>query len=93
MRTIEWTTRFKKDYRREKKGRHSALLDDDLRTILPRLASDEPLSEKHRDHALTGDWKDHRDCHIRPDLVLIYQKPDAVTLRLVRLGSHSELGL
>ncbi|WLV67219.1 type II toxin-antitoxin system YafQ family toxin [Pseudomonas aeruginosa] len=48
---------------------------------------------RHRDHALTGDWKDHRDCHVKPDLVLIYQKPDADTLRLVRLGSHSELGL
>jgi len=42
---------------------------------------------------LTGNWKDHRDCHVKPDLVLIYQKPDADTLRLVRFGSHSELGL
>jgi mRNA interferase YafQ len=42
---------------------------------------------------LTGDWKDHRDCHIRPDLVLIYRKPDADALELVRLGSHSELSL
>ena len=51
------------------------------------------LAEKHRDHALTGDWKDHRDCHIRPDLVLIYRKPDPDTLQIVRLGSHSQLGL
>ncbi|MBV9693274.1 MAG: type II toxin-antitoxin system YafQ family toxin, partial [Alphaproteobacteria bacterium] len=42
---------------------------------------------------LGGDWKDHRDCHIKPDLVLIYRKPDAKTLELVRLGSHSELSL
>jgi len=48
---------------------------------------------RHRDHAMTGDWKDHRDCHIKPDLVLIYQKPNADTLRLVRLGSHAELGI
>jgi len=48
---------------------------------------------QHRDHALIGEWKDHRDCHVKPDLVLIYQKPDANVLRLVRLGSHSELGL
>jgi len=61
--------------------------------LSPNLADDLPLAEKHRDHALTGDWKDHRDCHIRPDLVLIYRKPDAKTLQLVRLGSHSELGL
>jgi mRNA interferase YafQ len=46
-----------------------------------------------RDHALTGTWSDHRDCHILPDLVLIYRKPDAETLELVRLGSHSELSL
>ena len=44
------------------------------------------------DHALSGEWSDHRDCHVKPDLILIYQKPDADTLRLVRLGSHSELG-
>ena len=42
---------------------------------------------------LTGDWKDHRDCHIKPDLVLIYRKPDDALLQLVRLGSHSALGL
>ena len=93
MRTIEWTTRFKRDYRREKKGQLGRSLDSLLSEILPVLQADEPLAERHRDHALTGDWKEHRDCHIRPDLVLIYQKPDAETLRLVRLGSHSELGL
>jgi mRNA interferase YafQ len=42
---------------------------------------------------LTGEWQDHRDCHIRPDLVLIYRKPDDEVLELVRLGSHSELSL
>jgi mRNA interferase YafQ len=44
-------------------------------------------------HALSNNWQDYRDCHIRPDLVLIYRKPDDETLQLVRLGSHSELGL
>jgi len=61
--------------------------------ILQALAQDEPLSGKHRDHALAGDWKDHRDCHIKSDLILIYRKPDATRLQLVRLGSHSELGM
>lgn len=93
MRTIEWTGRFKRDFKRELKGQHGRLLDGLLTEVLPVLQADEPLAERHRDHALTGDWKDHRDCHIRPDLVLIYQKPDEETLRLVRLGSHSELGL
>ncbi len=57
------------------------------------LAKDEPLPRRCFDHALSGEWSDHRDCHIRPDLILIYRKPDETSLELVRLGSHSELGL
>lgn len=93
MRTIEWTSQFKRDYKRESKGRHRVTLDDDLFPIVDRLANDRILEPRHRDHSLSGDWKDHRDCHIKPDLVLIYQKPDEETMRLVRLGSHSELGI
>ena len=93
MRTPEYTGRFKRDYRREGKGQHRATLDAELRAVLSALLADEPLAPRHRDHALTGEWKDHRDCHVKPDLVLIYQKPDAESLRLVRLGSHAELGL
>ncbi|MCX8516793.1 MAG: type II toxin-antitoxin system YafQ family toxin [Rhodoferax sp.] len=48
---------------------------------------------EHSDHARTGDCKDHRGCHVMPDLVLIDRKPDPGTSQLVRLGSHSELGL
>jgi very-short-patch-repair endonuclease len=40
-----------------------------------------------------GEWSDHRDCHIRPDVILIYRKPDDASLEFVRLASHSELGL
>lgn len=93
MRTIRRTARFKKDYKREAKGRHRAMLDGDVRKILLLLASDALLPPNFRDHPLTGEWKDFRDCHVKPDLVLIYRKPDAKTLDLVRLGSHSELGL
>jgi mRNA interferase YafQ len=60
--------------------------------VLGALVSDTPLAKQHRDHPLSGDWSGFRDCHVRPDLVLIYEKPDAETLRLVRLGSRSELG-
>jgi mRNA interferase YafQ len=56
------------------------------------LAADAPLPRRCFDHPLSGEWADHRDCHVRPDLVLIYRKPDDETLELVRLGSHSELG-
>ena len=93
MRTIERIGQFKRDYKRELKGRHGKQLDQLLVPILEALMNDEPLEPRHRDHALTGDWKDHRDCHVRPDLVLIYRLPDDETLQLVRLGSHSELGL
>jgi mRNA interferase YafQ len=81
------------DYKRETKGPHRGTLESDFIAIVTALANDQPLAEKHRDHALMGDWKDYRDCHIKPDLVLIYRKPDETGLQFVRLGSHSELGL
>lgn len=93
MRTIKQTGQFKRDLKRESKGSHRDALSNDFFDILKSLASDEPLPEKHRDHALTGEWKDCRDCHIKPDLVLIYRKQFEDELQLVRVGSHSELGL
>jgi mRNA interferase YafQ len=93
MRTIKYTSRFKRDYRREKSGRYGKKLDAVLLEVVEMLAADTPLPHKNFDHSLSGDWSDHRDCHVKPDLVLIYRKPDAETLELVRLGSHSELGL
>lgn len=93
MRTIKRTTKFKRDYKREAKGLYRATLDADLRAIIGLLMTDQALPDRHRDHPLSGNWKDHRDCHVRPDLVLIYRKPDTETLELVRLGSHSELSL
>jgi len=93
MRTISRTARFKKDYKREAKGQHRATLDADLLAVVSLLAADSPLPEKLRDHPLAGEWSDHRDCHVKPDLVLIYRLPDAQSLELVRLGSHSELSL
>lgn len=93
MRTIEYTTQFKRDYKREIKGKYRASVNNLFVKIVDALAKDEPLAAKHRDHALSNNWHDHRDCHIKPDLVLIYRKPDEQTLQLVRLGSHSELSL
>ena len=93
MRTIERTSQFKRDYKRESKGRYRATLDASLEPIFDALASDLPLDRRHCDHPLSGRLADYRDCHVKPDLVLIYEKPDADTLRLVRMGSHAELGL
>jgi len=93
MRIVKYTTRFKRDYRRETAGQHGKKLDTFLMEVVDMLAADTPLPQRNFDHALTGDWVDHRDCHLRPDLLLIYRKPDDESLELVRLGSHSELGL
>jgi mRNA interferase YafQ len=91
MRAIKYTARFRRDYRREKSGILARKLDKLPMEAVNILAADRPLPERLRDHALAGECKDHRDCHIRPDLALIYRKPDDDSLELVRLGSHSEL--
>jgi len=92
MRTIERSSQFKKDYKRIKASpRHRKDLDALLSSILLQLLADDALPVKNHDHELTGDWANYRECHIKPDLLLIYRKPDVETLRLARLGSHSEL--
>jgi mRNA interferase YafQ len=91
MRTIERSSAFRRDYKREARGQHRATLNDDLMPVLVTLANDRPLEPKHRDHDLSGDWSGYRECHVKPDLLLIYRKTDRDLLRLARLGSHSEL--
>lgn len=91
MRRIERTNAFCRDFKREKRGHRGRELEAVLSLAIALLAEDRPLPERSRDHALGGDWRDHRECHLRPDLLLIYRKPDSEVLQLVRLGSHSEL--
>ena len=91
MRTIDRSSAFKRDYKREAKGPHRTALDGALKPVLPALATDQSLDARYRDHDLSGDWAGYRECHIKPDLLLIYRKSDFDTLRLARLGSHSEL--
>jgi mRNA interferase YafQ len=88
MRKLERTNKFKRDYKREK--RTEATLDQILLPIIQMLAMDSELPVRLRDHALSGNWSGYRDCHIKPDLVLVYAKTPG-TLQLVRLGSHAEL--
>lgn len=84
---IVWTGQFKKDYKRAKKqGRSLA----DLRSVVETLAGRTALPSKHRDHALSGPWHKHRECHIAPDWLLIY-RVEGDDLILERMGSHSEL--
>ncbi len=91
MRRIERTNAFRSDFKREKRAQHRRELDAVLVVVVSPLADDKPLSERNRDQALGADWREHRECHLKPDLLLIYRKPGADVPRLVRLGSHSEL--
>lgn len=91
MRTIERSTAFKRDYKRESAGRYRKTLDSTLIPVLTALANDTALEAHHHDHALTGDWSGYRECHLKPDLLLIYRHAEQAILRSARLGSHSEL--
>jgi mRNA interferase YafQ len=91
MRTIERSSSFKRDMKREAKGLHRVTLDAVLVPVLMALACDQSLESRLRDHELSGDWAGYRECHVKPDLLLIYRKTENDLLRLARLGSHSEL--
>jgi mRNA interferase YafQ len=91
MRTIERSSNFKRDYKREAKGQYRNTLDDSVSPVLAALANDQQLEPRYRDHDLSGDWAGYRECHVKPDLLLIYRKSGDDLLRLARLGSHSEL--
>jgi mRNA interferase YafQ len=92
MRTIEQASAFKRDYKRvAATPHHRKDVGPLLVAILEMLVNDRALPEANRDHSLGGNWVGYRECHMKPDLLLIYGKPDADTLRLARMGSHSEL--
>jgi mRNA interferase YafQ len=93
VRDVKYTSRFKRDYKREQSGRYCEKLNVLLMEAVNLLAADATLPLRYFDHQLSGEWSDHRDCHIKPDLILIYRKPDDANLELVRLDSHSELGM
>ncbi len=87
MLSVERTHRFKKDFKLMLKRGKSA---EKLRQIVSQLASKKPLETKHRDHTLTGNFSDSRECHIEPDWLLIYT-PLEEAIRLERTGTHSDL--
>lgn len=91
MRTIETATIFRKELKRLRTHPDHGNLDTLLQAVLEWLIADKPLPIKNRDHPLTGPYKGFRDCHIKPDVVLIYSKPDKSTLWLARIGTHSEV--
>jgi mRNA interferase YafQ len=87
MREITLTSQFKRDYKKRSRDKSLAGL---VEQTVELLAAGKPLEPRFRDHALKGGYAGCRECHLKPDLLLIYvQRSDE--LRLVRLGSHSEL--
>jgi len=92
MRTIEHSATFKQDYRRIKSTpRHRKDIEDVMKSVIASLSSDQPLPSRYRDHGLIGDWAGYRECHIKPDLLLIYKLQGSDGLRLARIGSHADL--
>jgi len=87
MKRVSQTTQFARDI---KKMRRRGKDLEKLKSIVTKLARDKWLEPKHRDHRLTGPWKNCRDCHIEPDWILIYSV-DSQSFRLERTGSHSDL--
>ena len=87
MYEIKTTTRFEKDLKLIKKRGYDTKL---LKEVIDILSKGEKLEEKYKDHYLQGNYSGFKECHIKPDLLLIYSNAGD-TLQLVRLGSHSEL--
>ena len=90
MLSVFLTNQFKKDVKKIARSGNKDIAK--LKTIINNLENELPLDKKHFPHPLTGNWKDHHECHIEPDWLLIYridQKEKALVL--VRTGSHSIL--
>lgn len=85
--SIRQSTRFRRDVKRLR--RQGADLKQ-LETVIRQLVAQNPLAEQYRDHTLVGNWKGFRECHIKPDWLLIYRIEDE-ELQLARTGSHAEL--
>lgn len=89
MLTLTTTSQFRKDYKLAKKRGYDMSL---LENVLQQLQDCKPLEEKHRDHALTGNYIGFRECHIQPDWLLIYAIDNGtLILTASRTGTHSDL--
>ena len=87
MLTPKYKTIFERDVKRAKKR---GLDLQRLKTIIQLLLEEKPLPPRYRDHSLIGNYKNHRECHIQPDWLLIYKRePDVLILE--RTGTHADL--
>ena len=87
MRKVARSKKFKKSFKKRNFSDDEMLYFND---ILYKLVNDIELDQKYKDHQLKGSLKDFRECHIRPDLLLIYRINENI-LELVDIGTHSEL--
>lgn len=89
MYQIKFTSAYKKSYKlMKKRGLDMNALD----TVVDTLRQGKKLDEKYRDHALSGSFAGFRECHIKPDWLLVYLiENDILTLTLVNTGSHSDI--
>lgn len=88
---LDFTTAFSKDLKRIRKRGYDLSL---MNNVVSQLQEGKQLAEKYKDHALTGNWKGFRDCHIAPDWILVYRiYNDKLLLVLTRTGTHSDLDL
>ena len=89
MLKLRYSNKFKRDYKAVQKQRHDIT---ELQNVIKILCNQSPLPERMHDHALTGEWKGYRECHIRPDWLFIYKiDNENLILTAARTGSHSEL--
>jgi len=88
MLKLEYSAQFKKDFKKISKLPIPDIVE--VGHVIKQLQLQKSLAEKYVDHLLSGNWHEYRDCHIKPDLVLIY-KVAGDSLRLARIGTHSEL--
>ena len=89
--SVTKTAQYKRDVKAAKK---SGLDMEKLELIVRLLAADVALPVRNRDHALIGEWKGCRECHIEPDWLLVYSKREEyLELKLIRTGSHSKLDI
>jgi mRNA interferase YafQ len=91
MRTISRSGAFRRDYKRVLADPRHQDISAALTLTLDLLANDRRLPDRQRDHALKGKWLGFRECHVKPDLLLVYEKIGSTDLNLLRLSTHSQL--
>lgn len=91
MLSVSYSTRFKKDFKRELRDSRNKSLEVELATFLNFLKEGAPLPQKFQEHQLTGNYRGHFEAHLKPDLLVIYKVDLELGIILIRLGSHSDL--